>query len=119
MAVVAPGFLLLIFLGIQSGLWLYGRTVAEQSAREAVSSLRVSIVGADVSSAFAAAQAQAEQYAGAVAGGAVRDPRATAEQVGDRVRVTVTGEAVSLLPGITLPVRGSAEGDLEQFQVDW
>ncbi len=119
LAIVAPGLLLLIFLGIQTGLWLFGRNVAEQSAREAVSRLRVVVVGSDVTSALAAAQVQAENYVRTVGGRLVLDPTATASPVGEtRVRVTVTGSAVSLVPGLTLTVRGSAEGDVEQFQVD-
>ena len=35
MSIVAPGLILLIFFGIQSGLYYYGRTVAVQAAREA------------------------------------------------------------------------------------
>lgn len=119
LAIVAPGLLLLIFLGVQTGLWLFGRNVAEQSAREAVSRLRVVVVGSDVTSALAAAQVQAENYVRTVGGRLVLDPTATASPVGEaRVRVTVTGSAVSLVPGLTLTVRGSAEGDVEQFQVD-
>jgi 2-keto-3-deoxy-galactonokinase len=111
--------LLLIFLGVQTGLWLFGRNVAEQSAREAVSRLRVTVVGADLASATAAARVQAENYVRNVGGNLVQDPTATADQVGEaRVRVTVTGTAISLVPGLSFTVRGSAEGDVEQFQVD-
>ncbi len=119
LAIVAPGLLLLIFLGVQTGLWLFGRNVAEQSAREAVSRLRVTVVGADLASATAAARIQAENYVRNVGGNLVQDPTATADQVGEaRVRVTVTGSAISLVPGLSFTVTGSAEGDVEQFQVD-
>jgi hypothetical protein len=105
---------------VQTGLWLYGRTVAQQSAREALSRLRVVIVGAETGSALAAAQVQAENYVRTVGGRLVHDPKATAQQTGPtRVRVTVTGTAVSLVPGLDLGVSASAEGDLEKFQVDW
>ena len=41
MAFIAPVFLLLVFFGIQAGLWAYGRSVALASAREGVAQLRV------------------------------------------------------------------------------
>ena len=119
LAVVAPALLLLIFFSIQAALWEYGRSVAEQSAREAVSRLRVIVVGADVPSALAAAQVEAENYARSVGRESVLDPVATATLTGPaRVRVSVSGRAISLVPGVTLTVHGAAEGDIEQFQVD-
>jgi Flp pilus assembly protein TadG len=119
MAVVAPGLLLLVFFMIQAALWLYGRNVAQQAAREGVSQLRVVVVGSDTVSALAAARVQAENYARVVGRESVYGPVATASLVSQtRVRVTVVGRVVSLIPGITLTVRASAEGEIEQFQVD-
>lgn len=119
LAVIAPALLVLIFFSIQVALWLFGRNVAEQSAREAVSRLRVIVVGSDLPSALAAAQVEAENYARSVGGESMLDPVATATLSSPtRVRVSVTGRAISLVPGVTLTVSGSAEGDVEQFQVD-
>jgi len=116
---VAPGLLLLIFLGVQTGLWLFGRNVAEQSAREAVSRLRVEVVTTTQDSALAAASRRAENYVRGVGGSLVRDPAATSVMLTPtRARVEVTGTAVTLVPGLELTVRGAAEGDIEQFQVD-
>ncbi len=119
MAVVAPALLLIIFFAIQVALWLYGRNVALQSAREGVSYLRVVIPGATRSSALAAAEATATRYAGSLGRESVQGATATATELGDeRVRVQVTGRAISLVPGLTLSVRGAAEGRIEQFEVD-
>ena len=119
MSIVAPALLLLIFTAIQVALWLYGRGVAEQSAREGVSFLRVVAPGATASSALAAAQVTAVNYASQVGRETVAGATATATVLGERrVRIEVTGRAVSLVPGLELPVRGSAEGQIEQFEVD-
>jgi len=119
LSIVAPGLLLLIFLGVQTGLWLFGRNVAEQSAREAVSRLRVEVVTTTQASALAAASRRAENYVRGVGGSLVRDPAATSVMLTPtRARVEVTGTAVTLVPGLELTVRGAAEGDIEQFQVD-
>lgn len=119
MAVVAPALLLLIFFAIQVALWLYGRNVALQSAREGVSYLRVVIPGATPSSALAAAEQTATHYAQTLGRESVQGATATATELGGaRVRVQVTGTAISLVPGLTLAVRGAAEGRIEQFEAD-
>jgi Flp pilus assembly protein TadG len=119
LAIVAPALLLLIFVSIQVSLWLYARNVAQQGAREGVSYLRTVIDGATVESAMGASQINAENYVRAVARGAVHDPVAEAGLDDDgRVRLEVTGEAISLVPGLNLRVHGSARGEIEQFQVD-
>lgn len=117
---MAPGLLLLIFFSIQVALWLYGRHVALQAAREAISQLRIDTVNAQGTTANDAAEAQAVNYVNAVGGGVVLHPSAVATLNAAKtvVTVTVTGHAVSLVPGITLGVSASAEGQVEQFQVD-
>lgn len=119
MSIVAPALLLLVFTGVQVALWLYGRNVALQAAREGVSYLRVVIPGASTSSALAAAESTAVNYAAQVGRESVAGARATATTTGGRrVRIVVTGTAVSLVPGVHLSVRGAAEGQIEQFEAD-
>ncbi len=119
LSIVAPGLLLLIFFMIQVALWLYGRNVALQAAREGASQLRVVVVGSDTTSALTAVQATAENYLRVVGRDTVSKPSATATVIsGTRVRVTVTAQAVSLVPGVTLTVHASGDGEIEQFQVD-
>lgn len=119
MSIVAPALLLLVFTAVQVALWLYGRNVALQSAREGVSYLRLVIPGATPSSALAAAEVTAVNYASQVGRDSVAGATATATSAGGRrVRIEVTGRAVSLVPGLNLTVRGAAEGQIEQFEVD-
>src|SRR5438105_319317 len=92
LAIVAPALLLLIFVMIQVGLWLYARNVAQQSAREGVSYLRNVIDGAAAASAMSAAEIKARNYAVAVGDGTIRDITAEATPLGDnRVRLRVAG----------------------------
>lgn len=120
MAVVAPVVLLLIFFSIQLALWLYGRNVAMQSAREGVCYLRVIADGSETSSALAAAEVTTENYARQVGRETVLDVDATATATPDtdRVAITVVGRSISLVPGVTFRVRGHAEGQIERFDPD-
>lgn len=119
LSIVAPALLLLIFAAVQIGLWLYGRNVADQAAREGVSYLRTVIGTATPGSALSAAEVTASNFALAVGQGTIQDVSADADVLdGTRVRMRVRGRAISLVPGMTLEVHASAEGEIELFQVD-
>jgi Flp pilus assembly protein TadG len=119
LSLVAPVVLLLIFSTVQFALWLYGRNVALQSAREGVSRLRLA-AAADAAASEARTETEVESYAVAVGRESLLDPAAEATYDADsgRVRVTVTGRVVSLVPGWSFTVTRTATGEVERFEED-
>jgi Flp pilus assembly protein TadG len=119
LSIVAPVILLLIFFTVQVALWLYGRNVALQAAREGVSTLRLVGETEDIPAAESRTETNTEAYATKVGAQSLLDPLATAHFNGatGRVRVTVTGHVVSLV-GLNLTVTRSATGEVERFEGD-
>lgn len=121
LAILAPSILALIFISIQTALWLYGRSVALNAAQEGVSRLRLvqptlytPAIGEKVRTDI---EAYAQQLAGNSLGDAqVADP--SYDNPKGQVSFTVTGETVSLVPGLTLKVSQTATGPIEQFEAD-
>jgi Flp pilus assembly protein TadG len=95
LAVVFPAVLAVLLLVVQTGLYLYARQVALDAARQGAEAARLRIGslpnGITVAEAFA-------RRAGA---GSLLDPRTSATgSTQFAVRITVTGHAPSLLPGL-------------------
>jgi len=120
MSFIAPGFLFLIFLCIQGALFFYGRSVALQSAREGVSQLRLAQDQATYDDIAPGVVANTESFAHSVGREALLDPMATPtyDDEAGRVRMSVTGHVITLLPGLELDVTMSAEGPVERFEGD-
>lgn len=122
LAIVAPVLIFVIFATIQFALWFYGRNVALQAAREGVSSARLVDVddpAVDSEAALRQIEHRVEHYARRVGQEALLDPTATAEYDGtQRVRVTVRGRAVQLVPGISLTITRTISGEIERFERD-
>jgi Flp pilus assembly protein TadG len=119
LSIVAPVVVLLIFSTVQFALWLYGRNVALQSAREGVSRLRL-VDDADAAAGEDRTEKETEAYAQQVGRESLLDPKAVAEYDSQRgrVRVTVTGHVVSLVPSFTMNVTRTATGEVERFEED-
>lgn len=118
LSIVAPVVVLLIFFTVQFALWLYGRNVALQAAREGVSTLRL-VNEVDARAAENDTEKDTEAYAAKVGAQSLLKPRATAvynPRTG-RVRVTVAGDVVSLI-GLDLSVSRTATGEVERFEED-
>lgn len=122
LSLVAPGLLLFIFFSIQAGLFFYGQTVAQQAAREGVSKLRLAQTSAICSTIQDDVKASVEAYAVTVGRETLLDPDATigcpptVEE--EKVTVTVTGDVISLVPGLQLTVTQSVQGEIERFEGD-
>ena len=121
LAILAPAILALIFMSIQTALWLYGRSVALNAAQEGVSRLRLvqppvytTGVGEQVRADI---QAYAQQLGGTTLQNADVKPPSYNNPEG-MVSFTVTGDTVSLVPGLTLHVERTATGPIEQFEAD-
>lgn len=115
-AFIAPVLLLLVWFVIQAALYFYGRSVALQSAREAVSQYRLAQTQSQYDAVRDRVEANTTDYAAQVGSGALNDVQVTPDYQGDRVTVTVTGKPISLVPWLTLHVKEQASGTVEKFQ---
>jgi hypothetical protein len=117
MAFIAPVFLLLVFFGIQAGLWAYGRSVALAAAREGVAQLRVLPDEQSAHAADPVVREHVEQFADSIGRESLLDPQAGTQWSADRneVSVVVTGHVVSLVPGLELTTTQRASGTVERF----
>lgn len=115
-AVVAPVLLLLIFAVITAGLWFYGRNIAQTSAREGVSYLRLAGTNSDPSSYAPEAERISEVYASRL--GSLDNVRtnSTIDTETGKVSVRVRGDLD--LPLGSWTVSQTAEATLEQFRGD-
>ncbi|MFC0429923.1 TadE/TadG family type IV pilus assembly protein [Kutzneria buriramensis] len=106
--IVMPAILLVIFTGVQAGLWFYGRVLALHAAQEAVLAGRVDPVST------ARAQQRAQQFLDEAAGDWITAPTVDATTDGDTVRVTVTGRSLTIVPGLNLTFSQTAAGGVER-----
>lgn len=120
MSLIAPALLLLMFLGVQAGLWWFGRTVTIEAAREGASQLRRAEDRETYDALVGQVRDSTRRFAVNVGRESLLDPAVTSaysEETG-RVSVTVRGRVVSLVPGIDLGVRHTAYGEVERFEPD-
>lgn len=115
-AVVAPVLLLLIFAVINAGLWFYGRNIAQTSAREGVSYLRLAGNNSDPGAFESEAKRVSEIYATRL--GSLQNVRATPhiDDTTGRVSMEVVGEMDLPLGHWTITQTSAAT--LEQFRGD-
>ncbi|MEU6346244.1 TadE family protein [Streptomyces sp. NPDC046977] len=111
MAIVFPFVILLTLAVVQAGMWFHARNIALTAAREGVTAART------YQSADADGAARAREVLDRTAGDSLRDPAvSTAGSGAEAVRVTVTGTAPSLLPGIAgLRINQSAAAPREHW----
>lgn len=117
LAVLGPVILLIIFSIIQFALVEYGANVALNSAREAVSTLRL-IDQPACQNRQQQVAADTVTYARSLGSAALESPTVSPRCGADSVSVTVTGHATSLVPGLTISVSRTASGRVEHFTPD-
>ncbi|WP_051681535.1 TadE/TadG family type IV pilus assembly protein [Cellulomonas sp. HZM] len=116
LVVYAPILMVVTFLVVQFALCWYGSEVAGATARE---SARVARVGQGTDEAIAQAKARGLTYAKQVGGQGLDEVQVTVRRVGnDKVRATVTGRAIEIVPGFAPRISQSVEGPVEQFRPD-
>ena len=119
---LAPVLIFLIFLVIQAGLFFYGRTVAIQAAREGVSQLRLAQTEEDYDAIVEQVTGNTASYAVSVGREALLDPVVTPDKNYDAdvpfVSIEVTGDVITLVPGLQLHATGRARGAVERFAPD-
>lgn len=106
MAIV--GVLLLVMLVLHASLYWYGQVVATRAAHQGLEQARVLNGSAEEGEAIAG---QLLDQTGVVA-----DPEVTASRTATQASVTVTGEALSMVPGVSLPVTATATGPVERLE---
>lgn len=117
---LAPGLIFLIFFSIQAALFLYGKTVAIQAAREGVSQLRLAPDRAVYEDIRAHVVENTESFATTVGREALLRPVATPsyDELNGRVTMEVRGGVITLVPFLQLTVAERAEGSVERFEGD-
>jgi hypothetical protein len=108
-AVLYPLILITFMTLLQVGLYFYGRDLALSAARSGVDTGRV-YGGTDT----AAAQDHATEFITRTASGVLSAPSASVSTDGRTITVTVEATVTTLAPGLTLTVRQSSTGALEQ-----
>jgi Flp pilus assembly protein TadG len=116
-SIVAPIFLLTIFVIIQGALYLFATDTAQSSAREGVSYLRLAGNNSDPNSFVSSAEDLTEAYASKI--GRLKNATAVGsiDTKTGRVTMVVVGEIAMPLGG-EVEVQQSASATLEQFRGD-
>lgn len=111
MAIVFPFVILLTITAVQVGMQYYARNIALTAAREGVSAGRIH------QATPGDGAARARETLGRIAGDSLRGAGvSTAGSGGETMKVTVTGRAVSLVPGLPgLLISQSATGARERW----
>ncbi|MGW3498304.1 TadE/TadG family type IV pilus assembly protein [Streptomyces sp. NPDC001020] len=111
-AIIFPFVLLATVAVIQASMWYYARQIALTAAREGLTAARA------YQSSPADGAAQARNVLGRTAGDSLSGYSVSAGSDGQRVRVQVSGTALSMIPGVPgLQVTQSASGPVERWTV--
>ncbi|MHB2023184.1 MAG: TadE family protein [Mycobacteriales bacterium] len=115
LVLLAPVLMLLIFLVVQAALYFYARQVLLAAAQQADRAARSA-----ASPTLAASESTAAGlgYVRSLGPDLVSAPSFTLTHTATTATVVVTGRAVSILPGLALPIRAVSSGPLERFRPD-
>lgn len=110
MAIVFPFILLATIAVIQASMWYYAREIALTAAREGLTAARA------YQASPADGTARAQEVLGRSAGDSLRGYGVSASNDGQRVRIQVSGTALSMIPGLSgLKITQSASGPVERW----
>jgi len=109
-ATIFTAILLVTWAILQTAVVLLGRGVALEAARDGVHSARLPPM--ETASAASAAAAYADRVTGTWLGNVA----ARASSDGQNVSVTVTGDAVSLVPFADFPISQTSSGPIEELR---
>lgn len=104
-----PAVLAIVWLSLQTGLWMFARQVALSAAEQGAQAARTQPVST------ARAGTTAAGFMAAAGRGLVTGPAVTATITGGSMRVQVTGTAISLLPGVTFTIHQESVQPLERI----
>ncbi|MEV0650110.1 TadE family protein [Phytomonospora sp. NPDC050363] len=108
LAIVAPALLLLVFGALQTVAVIMAKTAATQAAAEGSNGARA------YQAELADGYNQADQFL-ARAGDWLTGPTVDISNNGTEVTATVTGDALSLVPGFDFSVTSTVHGTVEEF----
>ncbi|MEV7268041.1 TadE family protein [Micromonospora aurantiaca] len=106
-AVIALPMLLLTFAVLQTGLVYFAQSIALGAATQGVNAAR------GYQSTAAAGEARAASFL-STAGAGLNDQQVVVTRTGSEVRVTVTGKAITVLPGVSWTISKTAHGPVER-----
>ncbi len=107
-AVLALPILVLTFMVAQAALVYYARSTALAAATQGANAARAYNAPAN------AGVVKANDFLSTVGAG-LNDPVVTYSTTGTDVTITVTGQAPTIIPGLTFTVTHSASGPVERF----
>lgn len=110
MVLLLPVLFAVMFLGMQAALFYHARTVAIAAAEEGARA-----AGARGGTAPAGTKAAADFVATAGGDGVLKAASATGSRTPTTATVTVTGQAMSVIPGWTLTITQSATMPVERL----
>lgn len=108
-AVLAPAILLIIGLIVQAGFWFHARDVAIAAAEEGARAAAYDGAGSS------SGQSVAADFAGRVGKGALKNVSVSGGRSATVATVTVSGESISLVPGLTFTIVQSASVPAERI----
>ena len=108
MAVVIVPTLLLILLVLHAGLYWWGQSVATRAAHHGLDQARV------LNGSAADGEAVAWQLLDQT--GVLNGPQVSASRGAAEATVTVSGETLSMVPGVSLTVTATASGPVERIE---
>ncbi|MFD8986132.1 TadE family protein [Streptomyces sp. NPDC059564] len=110
MAIVFPFVILVTVAVVQASMWFFARNIALTAAREGVAAART------YQAPEGAGAARARETLGRIAGDSLGQATVSTSSSATEVRVTVTGQAPSLIPGLSgLSVSQSAGAPRERW----
>ncbi len=110
MVLLMPALFSILFLGMQGALYYHARTVAIASAQEGARA-----AAGENGSAAAGTRAARSFIADAGGDGVLPGATATGSRTATAATVTVTGHAMSVIAGWSLPVTASASVPVERI----
>lgn len=110
LVLLTPVLIALVFTVVQAALVWHARHVALAAAQQGDRLARSAAAADD-----ATVRAQTVEYMHSLGADLVGSPTVTISRAGGFVTVTVTGRAVSLVPGAALHVHAVSRGPVEQF----
>lgn len=108
LAVATPLLLLLVLLIVQFAVWLHAVHIADAAVDQALADARAR------GGTATAGRAQARMVLAEI-GGVLVDPTVRVTRGAATARVVVSGTAETVVPGLSLPVRATAQGPVERF----
>ena len=113
LVLLTPIIAFMIFMVIQFALWYHARHVVTVAAQEGARAARAANTSA--TAAEQAGRVRAYAFIDTIGGPIVENPSVQVNRGVNSVVVQVSGNAVHIMPGLTLRVTGRSVGPIEQF----